>query len=105
MAKAPTHSSSRTTAKAGKKHLFTEPPTKSLEKERAREMGRQQFVAKEFPRQLPAQKGTWEAACDTMCAAFGVRRIRTRQDDNGMRFCENRQQFVMPPAKEAVGKK
>lgn len=105
MAKAPTHSSGSTTAKAGKKHRFTDPPSPSSERAAGTEQGRQQFTAKEFPKPLPAQKGTWEAACDTMCAAFGVKRIRTRQDDNGMRWDENRKQFVYPPMKEAVGKK
>lgn len=105
MAKAPTHSSSSTTTKNGKKHRYTEPQPVNLEKQRLSELGRQQFTAKEFPRQLPAQKGTWESAMDTLCAHFGVKRIRTRQDDNGMRFDESRGQWVYPPMKEAVGKK
>jgi hypothetical protein len=107
MAKAPKGSSSNSTqTKAGKKSgSYTEPPAPSSEKAAASEQGRQQFTAKEFPKPLPAQKGTWEAAMDTLCAHFNVRRIRTRQDDNGMRFDENRKQWVYPPLKEAVGKK
>ena len=105
MAKAPTHSSSATKTKAGKKHgQYIEPPASSSEKAAAREQGRKQFTAKEFPRPLPVQKGTWEFALDSLCAHFGVKRIRTRQDDNGMRWDPTRSQWVYPPLKEAVKK-
>src|SRR6266498_4691473 len=100
MAKPPTHSSNATKTRAGKKHPYIEPNPVNLEKKRLQELGRQQFTAKEFPRPLPAQKGTWEAACDQMCQVFGVRRIKTRQDDNGMRFDESRKNWVYPPSKE-----
>lgn len=95
-------SSSSTSTRAGKKHSFTEPPAPSADKAAAREQGRQQFTAKVWPQALPAQKGTWEAEMDTLCAAFGVRRIRTRNEDNGMRWDTKRQQWVYPPLKEAV---
>lgn len=103
MAKAPKGSSSNATkTKAGKKHgAYTEPLPRSSENAAATEQGRQQFTAKEFPRPLPAQKGTWEHAMDGLCAAFGVKRIRTRQDDNGMRWDPTRKQWVYPPLKEA----
>lgn len=104
MAKAPKGSSSNSTqTKAGKKSgSYVEPPTPSSEKAAGTEQGRQQFTAKQWPQPLPARKGSWEHAMDGLCAAYGVRRIRTRNEDNGMRFDESRQQWVYPPLKEAV---
>lgn len=104
MAKNPSGSSSSTQTKAGKKSgSYIEPPAPSGENQRRRELGDAQFVAKEFPRQLPAQKGTWEVCMDELCKAFGVKRVRgPRETDPGFRWDENRKQFVSPPSKESV---
>lgn len=95
-------SSSSTSTRAGKKHSYTEPAAPSAEKAAGREQGCQQFTAKVWPQPLPSQKGTWEAAMDSLCAAYGVRRIRTRSEDQGMRWDDNRKQWIYPPLKEAV---
>lgn len=106
MAKNPNGSSSTGQTKAGKKSgAYIEPPARSEENGRLRELGNQQFQAKEFPRQLPAQRGTWEAAMDELCRAYGVKRVRgARESDTGHRWDENRKQWIYPPAKEAVKK-
>lgn len=95
-------SSSNTSTRAGKKHSYTEPPAPSTENAAAREQGRAQFTAKVWPQPLPARKGSWDFAMDTLCAHFGVKRIRSRNDDNGMRWDIARQQWVYPPLKEAI---
>lgn len=85
--------------KAGKKSgPYQEPPAHKPEKLEARIAGEQQFVAKTYPAPLPAPQGSWEAAMDVLCLAFGVRRIRPpRRDDTGLRFDEARRQYISPP--------
>lgn len=106
MAKAPQGSSSSTVTKAGKKSgPYVEPPAPSGENARLRELGNQQFQAKEFPRSLPAQKSQWEASMDSLCKVYGVKRVRgARETDTGHRWDESRKQWVNPPLKEAVKK-
>lgn len=102
MAKAMKGSNSSTATRAGRKHSYVDPPSPSTEKTAAREQGRQQFTAKSWPQPLPARKGSWDFAMDTLCAHFGVKRIRSRNEDNGHRYDPTRKQFVYPPLKEAV---
>lgn len=84
--------------KAGKKKSYTEPPAPNPEKKAARLNGNQQFTAKQFPQPLPAEKGSWDAAMDALCAHFRVRRIRPQQSgDNGIRYDESRKHLIYPP--------
>lgn len=100
--KAGQSSSKVDTTKAGKKSgPYQEPPTPKPAKLEARLAGEKQFVAKTYPAPLPAPQGSWEAAMDVLCLAFGVRRIRPpRRDDTGLRYDPTRKQYISPPRRD-----
>lgn len=98
MGKAPKgSSSSSTTAKAGKKKTYTDPPKPNFDKRDARIAGEQQFIRGKGRKvgRLVVEDIT-STVFDALTKAFEVKRIPRKPFDTGYRFDASRGRVIVP---------